>query len=131
MNPESPRPKHRLRKFLIILLTLAIVAGAIVYFICGMTYSEGTRSGVLVKISRKGYMFKTCEGEMNVGGFTGGEGTIMPATVFKFSVADPKVYDQLQTMQGHKIVVQYREVIHNFFWQGDTHYFVEKATYYK
>jgi hypothetical protein len=89
-----------------------------------MTYSEGTRSGVLTKVSKKGFIFKTYEGELNVGGFNQGEGTIMPASVFKFSANKKSVYDQLESEQGKKVVLHYKQVVKNFFWQGETDYFV-------
>jgi hypothetical protein len=123
---HTPLPKkgNRLRKFLII-FSLALVAACVIYyFICGMTYSKGTRSGILTKVSEKGYIFKTYEGEMNVGGFNEAGGTIMPASIFRFSVRDKQVYQQLETAQGHKVVVHYRQVMKNFFWQGDTDYFI-------
>jgi hypothetical protein len=131
-DETSVKPRGRkLRRFLLILLAIIITGALVYYFICGMAYSEGTRSGILVKISQKGYIFKTYEGELNIGGFDQGGGTILPTTVFVFSVADRKVYERLEKMQGHKIVVRYKEVIHNFFWQGDTDYFVTDASFYQ
>lgn len=129
MTAETPNTslqpkKHRLRKFLVLLTLVLVVAWFIYYFICGMTYSKGTRSGILTKVSEKGYLFKTYEGEINVGGFSQDGGTIMPASIFMFSVRDKKVYDQLEAAQGHKVVVHYRQVMKNFFWQGDTDYFI-------
>jgi hypothetical protein len=77
-------PKRRFRK-IIIIFTLSLIVGLwLFYLICGLAYSDGTRSGVLTKVSRKGYVFKTYEGEMNIGGFNQGDGTIMPAVIFKF-----------------------------------------------
>ena len=64
-------------------LTL-LLAFVVYYFICGITYSEGTRSGVLTKISKRGFVFKTFEGELNVGGLNQGDGTIMPLSIFYF-----------------------------------------------
>ena len=133
-SPDTTPPKrrrHRFRNFMIAVLLLALLGFVIYYFVAGMTYSEGTRSGVLVKISRKGYVFKTYEGELNEGGFTEGAGTIMPTRIFRFSVNDKLVYQTLDSMQGHKVVLRYKEVIHSFFWQGETNYFVVGATYYK
>jgi hypothetical protein len=130
-SAKPPRRGKKLKRFIFISLALIFTGLLIYYFVCGITYSEGTRSGILVKISRKGYVFKTYEGELNLGGFNQGEGTILPSTIFKFSVANRKKYEQLEEMQGHKIIVHYREVIHNFFWQGETDYFVEEASYYK
>jgi hypothetical protein len=123
--PTKSAFKRSLRKFSLIFLFSVIVIWFIYYFICGITYSEGTRSGILTKVSRKGFVFKTYEGEMNVGGINAGEGTIMPQTTFKFSVTDPKVYDQLEKDQGRKLVVHYKQVMHNFFWQGESDYFVQ------
>lgn len=121
---QPPAPKKRLRKFLII-FTLSLILGLwIFYFICGLSYSDGTRSGVLTKVSRKGYIFKTYEGEMNVGGFNQGDGTIMPMVIFKFSVTDDAIYHKLDSLQGKKVVVTYNQVYKNFFWQGETDYFI-------
>ncbi len=105
-----------------------LIALTAYYLICGITYSEGTRSGVLTKISKRGYVFKTFEGELNVGGLNQGDGTIMPLSIFYFSVKNEDVYNLLQESQGKKVVLYYKEVIHSFFWQGETNYRVYKAT---
>ena len=120
--------KIKFRKFSIIFLLSLIVLWFIYYFICGFTYSEGTRSGILTKVSKKGYIFKTFEGEMNVGGFSQGDGTIMPATIFKFSVSDKTVYNKLEVAQGHKVILHYNQVYKNFFWQGESDYFIYEVT---
>jgi hypothetical protein len=122
---KTPAPfKKRLRKYLII-FTLAFIIGFWLFvLICGLPYSDGTRSGILTKVSRKGYIFKTYEGEMNVGGFNQGDGTIMPATIFKFSVTDDAIYKKLDSLQGRKVVLTYKQVYKNFFWQGETDYFI-------
>lgn len=132
INAKSKAPKtfkSKFRKFSLIFLTGIIFVGVVYYFICGITYSEGTRSGILTKVSKKGYVFKTYEGELNVGGLNQGDGTIMPATIFKFSMGDKKVYDDLELAQGKKVILHYKEVIHSFFWQGETNYFIHKITW--
>lgn len=121
---KPPAPKKRLRKFLIIFSLSLILGFWIFYLVCGLSYSDGTRSGVLTKVSRKGYVFKTYEGEMNIGGFNQGDGTIMPAVIFKFSVTDDAIYHKLDSLQGRKVVVTYNQVYKNFFWQGETDYFI-------
>lgn len=121
--------KRKFRKFSLIFLSGLILVGAAYYFICGMTYSEGTRSGVLTKVTKKGYIFKTYAGELNIGGLNQGDGTIMPATIFKFSISDDKVYTDLELAQGKKVILHYKEKIHAFFWQGDTDYFIHKITW--
>lgn len=127
-NNTTPK-KSKLKKYLLISLAVVIVIWFTYYFICGMTYSEGTRSGVLTKVSKKGYVFKTFEGELNVGGLNQGDGTIMPASIFKFSVEGQDIYNQLEKEQGKKVVLHYKERIKAFFWQGETNYFVQKVTF--
>lgn len=80
--------------------------------------------GVMYKVSKKGLIFKTLEGELNLGGFSEGEGTVMSQKIWNFSIKDKEVFDKLNTFQGKKIAVDYKEVIRVFFWQGDTRYFV-------
>ncbi|MDI1353676.1 MAG: hypothetical protein PSX36_02070 [bacterium] len=129
--PETKNKTSGFTKFIRIAILLLLVSLVSYYFICGITYSEGTRSGVLNKISKRGYVFKTREGEMNIGGLNQGEGTIMPLSIFKFSVKQDSIYDQLEQLQGKKVVVHYKEVIKSFFWQGDTNYFVYKVNVLK
>jgi hypothetical protein len=50
------------------LLIVIIVLGAVsAWGLTQFAYSEGERAGVVSKFSRKGYVFKTYEGELNVG----------------------------------------------------------------
>lgn len=120
--------KGRFSRFFKWAALVLLVSFTAYYFICGITYSEGTRSGVLTKISKRGYIFKTYEGELNVGGLNQGDGTIMPLSIFYFSVNNDDVYRLLEDSQGKKVVLHYKEVIHSFFWQGETNYFVYKAS---
>lgn len=126
-NSLLPRKKGKFKKIAFITLVFLLVGFLVFYFISGLAYSEGTRSGVLTKVSKKGFIFKTYEGEINIGGLNQGDGTIMPLTVFKFSVTDPRVYYELENLQGRKVVVQYKQVMRNFFWQGETDYFVNEV----
>jgi hypothetical protein len=120
----SPAPKRPFRKFLLITTLIVVFCFWIFYLICGMGYSEGTRSGILTKVSKKGYIFKTREGELIIGGINQGDGAILPATIFKFSVRDEETYLKLDSLQGRKVVVSYKQVIKNLFWQGETDYFI-------
>lgn len=127
----TEKPKSKLKKFAYVTLLILVLVGVGYYFVCGMTYSDGTRSGVLTKVSRKGYIFKTYEGEINIGGINQGEGTIIPLTIFKFSTTKKQIYDSLEVYQGRKVVLKYRQVIKNLVWQGETDYFVEHVSLVK
>ncbi len=111
-----------MRKFIgigILIVVLVIVGYfAVLYY---ATFSEGFRSGELIKISNKGMAFKTWEGELSQG--------ISGAQIFAFSVldSDQKVIDDLKKYQGQYVKVTYVERYKTFAWWGDTKYFVTEV----
>lgn len=111
-----------LRKILIyITLTLVLIGTAYFTFVYFATYSDGDRSGELIKFSHKGVIFKTYEGEISQG--------ISGAKIFSFSVLDnnEEVIEQLKLLQGNYVKVSYIERYKTFPWWGDTTYFVTKV----
>ncbi|MCS6818717.1 MAG: hypothetical protein RMJ53_01305 [Chitinophagales bacterium] len=114
-----------LKKGFIIVFGLLLLAGILYYFIAGYTYSEGNRAGLLIKFSRKGYIFKTYEGELNLGGLQPAPNTVGVNMIWKFSVRDKAVAEKLMKYEGKYVSLHYKEVIKNFFWQGETRYFVD------
>jgi hypothetical protein len=107
---------------------LLIVLGVVGYFTWGnYTYSEGTRSGTLIKISKKGYVFKTLEGQLNLSG-VGGFITQPGLNIFEFSVKNEETYSLLQKYEGKQVILHYKEHMRTFPWQGDTRYFVDSVT---
>lgn len=52
-------------KILIALVVLAALAGG-AFYLFG-SYSDGNRAGTVIKLSRKGLLFRTYEGELNLG----------------------------------------------------------------
>ncbi len=108
-----------MRKFLFIFIAIVLL-GATAYFtfIYYVPFSEGYRSGELIKFSRKGVLAKTWEGEISQG--------ISGAQIFEFSVQDSEedVIQKLKEFQGHYVKVTYKERYATFFWLGDTKYFI-------
>jgi uncharacterized protein YxeA len=108
-----------MRKILFILISVVLlgIAGyfAFVYYV---PFSEGYRSGELIKFSRKGIVAKTWEGEISQG--------ISGAQIFEFSVEDgqKEVIEKLKDFQGKYVKVTYTERYSTFFWLGDTKYFI-------
>jgi len=80
---------------------------------CGRGYSEGSRSGQVTKFSNKGLMFKSWEGEMNLGGMkSNGDGNLVP-NVWLFSVTDESLIDEIKSAQenGERLTVHYEEYL--------------------
>lgn len=89
--------------------SLFVAAVAVSLAACVPNYSEGSRVGTVNKLSRKGLIFKSWEGEMNLGGFRNrvdqnGNSRVV-ANVFEFSVTNPEIVKQIEaSMRSGEIV---------------------------
>ena len=86
------------------------------------SYSEGERAGTLQKFSRKGWVCKTWEGELQISTIPGSA-----PILWDFSVRDGAVAGQLEEAVAHegRVVLKYEEhrgIPTSCF--GDTRYFV-------
>jgi len=92
---------------------------------CG-TYSQGARVGIITKLSQKGYICKSWEGEMNVGA---GNGNFSPTT-WDFTVEDPDVIKALLQHQekGDRVKLDYTEEVVVWPCRADTKYFITGVT---
>ncbi len=111
-----------MKKILFITISV-IVLGVVGYFsfIYYVPYSEGYRSGELIKFSRKGVLVKTWEGQISQG--------LSGTNVFSFSVEDKEedIIEKMKEYQGNYIKVTYKERYATFFWLGDTKYFITEV----
>ena len=117
-----------IKRFFLILLLLAVAGFGGFVWVSGWTYSDGTRAGDLIKISRKGVVFKTYEGQLNLGGFQSANNDGLSGNIWEFSVTDDEVYRKLQQYEGKKVKVHYKQRYRSFPWQGKTEYFVDEVT---
>jgi len=117
----------------IVKLILAVLVSLMVIFFAYAifgNFSEGTRAGVVTKLSNKGYVIKTFEGTINQGGFSDASGTFVPTT-WDFSVkgGEKDIIRELEESQlnGVRVKLYYKEKFIKFFWMGDTKYYVFKV----
>lgn len=113
------------KKVLIFFILLFVVVTVGAYFYFNYTYSEGSRAGMLVKFSEKGYIFKTYEGDLNLGGINPLPGNTIANNIWKFSVKDDSIGELLKSKEGQMLRLHYKEKVKNFPWQGDTKFFVD------
>jgi len=113
-----------MRGLLYFLLFLLVVFG-VLYALTGWSYSDGERAGTVSKFSRRGFIFKTYEGVLNVGGFSGETGSLTPQ-YFDFSVDDDAVSAQITqaVKTGQRVTLHYEEKILKFPWNGETKYYI-------
>lgn len=78
---------------------------------CGRNYSTGERSGVVWKFSNKGLIWKSWEGEMNLGGMSVGEGGVVVPNRWSFSCLDEAVAKTIADAQrsGKRVTLHYRQ----------------------
>ena len=91
------------------------------------TYSEGDRTGKVFKLSKKGYVIKTWEGEMVIGD----TGIMMGRNVWRFSIKDEAVAQQVLAAQSTDRVISlsYKQVYGPSKWMAmtDTQYLITGA----
>ena len=117
------------RKLFIGFLVIALLVVFVTFLSTQMAYSEGDRAGVVSKLSKKGYIFKTHEGELNVG--AQGQVGNMVSNLWQFTVESGNeklskdIEDAMTT--GKRVKLHYEQRYMKFSWMGDTEYFVTKV----
>ena len=125
MSEEKKSFKLRFKRFILKVILGVIVLCLFSMWACSWTYSEGTRSGQLIKVSKKGFVFKTNEGELNMGGLSvGSTNDGLEGNLWQFSILDEKVLKQLEAFEGRRVKLSYKERFKSMPWQGDTNYFI-------
>ncbi|MBL0101095.1 MAG: hypothetical protein IPP49_14555 [Saprospiraceae bacterium] len=97
-----------------VLLIAFFAFSAAFYFYRTYTISEGTRTGILYKISKKGKLFKTYEGQLQLAGVT----IMNKESSFEFSVENENIYSSMQNLEGKNVRLHYKQLINAFPWQG-------------
>ena len=136
MDTSTPtfgaRVKKTARKTVrIIIFTLLIVGGAMFAFYYWGVYDEGVRAGTVLRISKKGMVFKTYEGQLNLDTFGAlrGASPIMEAFDFSVEGAEQEVLKDLEdvALTGERVNLHYIKRYLTFPWRGDTKYFIVKV----
>jgi hypothetical protein len=120
--------KSKVKSLFIKLLIGIVVVCALILWMCSWTYSEGTRAGQLIKFSEKGVVFKTYEGQLNMGGLrTDKADDGLEGNLWQFSVVNDDVVNALIQAQGKRVKLGYKERYKAMPWQGETNYFITKV----
>jgi hypothetical protein len=101
-------------------LAIVLLFALYTWFVLNWSYAEGERAGYLDKLSIKGWICKTWEGELAM--------VNLPGTAperFFFTVRDEAVADKVTSMLGNRVSLTYEQHVGiptSCF--GDTSYFV-------
>ena len=107
MSNNTPETSHRTRRLgllalLFILLVPALIFGTWSWVTLNYSYSKGERAGYVQKLSRKGWVCKTWEGELAMANLPG----TMPE-IFHFSVRNDSIARILEKNVGKRVSLTY------------------------
>jgi len=104
--PAAPKPRGRGKwkvTAILFLVVLPMAAFALwVTVALSFSYASGERSGFVQKLSKKGWVCKTQEGEMALANGP----NVMPE-IFRFTVRDDKVAAQISELSGRQVKLSY------------------------
>lgn len=103
------RGARRMRGFgigrlILVVFVLLLVFAGYVAFVLSWDYSTGERAGWVQKLSHKGFLCKTWEGELSMVSMPGAA----PEKFF-FTVWDDKVAADINKLMGRRVTLHYRE----------------------
>lgn len=119
---QKRRKRHLWLKIGAPVIGVPILAVALwVWGSLGFVYSSGERTGYVQKMSHRGWLCKTWEGELAMSPVPGS-----PPTIFNFTIRSDSVAKALELAAGHQVTLtyaQHKNVPSTCF--GETEYFVE------
>jgi hypothetical protein len=122
--PPAKKKHHRVRTIVLLIVLIPIVVIALwVWVALGYTYASGERAGYVQKISKKGWLCKTWEGELAMANLPG----TMPQ-IFSFTVRNDSIANVLEQTIGKQVSVtyeQHRGLPTSCF--GETEYFISRV----
>jgi hypothetical protein len=92
------------RVLLVLVVAIALLFSGYTWLVLHWSYSEGERAGYVQKLSRKGWLCKTWEGEIAL--------ITMPGQVaekFQFSVRDDAIARRINQSIGKRVSLAYEE----------------------
>jgi hypothetical protein len=120
--------KKILKRVLIFGVLLALLVLAFLYW---GTYESGVMAGKVLRISEKGFMFKTYEGKLSLESFGALKGVSPVAETFDFSVesGEKTIIEQLNevALSGERVNLHFKKRFMTFPWRGDTKYFITQV----
>lgn len=109
----------------LIFLFLILACSGLFWWKYYYTYSDGYRSGMLQKLSHRGNIAKTYEGELIMSSITSTNNVALASEKFYFSIANDSLAKALMNYEGKHIRLHYVEKKGTLPWRGDSKYIVD------
>ena len=112
-------------------MIIVLVGLVIMAFLYWGTYENGVMAGKVLRISEKGFVFKTYEGKLSLESFGALKGVSPVAETFDFSVesSEDTVIEQLNevALSGERVNLHFKKRFMSFPWRGETKYFITQV----
>jgi len=128
-SEKTASAKSGAKKFFRRLLAIVVILliAVMLFFYYGV-YSSGVRAGVVLKVSNKGAIFKTYEGQLDLLSFGAVKSSNQLSQTFEFSIEkdNRQLINELEevALSGERVRLRYDEKYVVLPWRGDTKYFV-------
>ncbi len=96
----------RVTRWLLALVVLMLLAAAYVMVVTRWSYSSGERAGWVQKLSHKGWLCKTWEGELTLVSLPGST-----PEKFLFTIWDESVADEVNKVMGKRVSLHYEQKV--------------------
>ena len=124
-QPLLPK-KSGFKKFMrIFLFILLLTGGLLFWWKFYYTYSDGYRSGLLQKLSHKGNVMKTYEGELVMSSISSTNNVALASEKFYFSIVNDSIAKSLMIYEGKRVRLHYEQKNGKLPWRGESEYIVD------
>jgi hypothetical protein len=119
--------KHSFMKKFLRIFLVVVVLGLVIFFLVRYywVFGDGVKAGTLNYVVRKGYVFKTYEGELIQTGLQSKAPNSMQSNEFVFSVDNAAVAQKLELASGQQVQLHYKEYVGAIPWRGYSKYVVD------
>ncbi len=129
INSTIDKKKKGCGKYIaMFLLVFLLVGGVIFWWKYYYTYSDGFRSGMLQKLSHKGNIMKTYEGELVLSSVASTSNVALASEKFFFSIVNDSLAKKMMNLEGKKVRVHYQQKKGTLPWRGDSPYIVDEVS---
>lgn len=96
----------RLSRWLLVPFVIVLLIVAYIFIVTSWNYSTGERAGWVQKLSQKGWVCKTWEGELSLVSMPGAA-----PEMFLFTVRDDAVAEKINQVMGKRVALHYEEKV--------------------
>ncbi len=105
-----------------------LIGGVVFWWKYYYTYSDGSRTGMLQKLSHKGNLMKTYEGELVLSSVSSSANVALASEKFFFSIENDSLAKSMMNLEGKRVRLHYQEKKGTLPWRGDSKYIVDGAS---